>query len=455
MSFTQLVSLTQMQNTTRRMTARYSEAQMSTTQINYYLNLFMTLQFPLHFKNLKLTKPYVFTTVPNVDTYDFVYQQGLPNPIPTIISKITASIGNSGASPWSFNIYSTYVPAVVPPIGALIVPGSVIITIATGTPIVLTDQGNGLMTSPIVGNSATINYNNGNIVVTHTAGAGIASTASFAYSTPNNFNPPGNIQITPPAYCQGYLLRYYHDKTIFYNRWPKLSVNQQINIGTGKVTTYTGVIPPFPFLRAQLDINGNVTEAAVIISTFDNTGFNYSISDIPQPNNNIGNLVDKEGNVVGTVNYLTGAYSFAPFVGVIPAGDIIYASVVPYQSSRPTDVLFYNQQITFRPCPQQVYQVEFQISQQPTQLIANNQAPELDEWYLFICSGAGMLIYADFPDPEGEAALKNVFQEQLQLAQRRTLRQMGSQRASTIFSQPGRPLAGYFYGSEYSGGISS
>jgi hypothetical protein len=66
--FTQLVSLTQMQNTVRRMTARYTEAQMPTSQINLYLNLAYTIHFPLQFKNLKLTKPYVFTTVPNVDT---------------------------------------------------------------------------------------------------------------------------------------------------------------------------------------------------------------------------------------------------------------------------------------------------------------------------------------------------------------------------------------------------
>jgi len=95
--------------------------------------------------------------------------------------------------------------------------------------------------------------------------------------------------------------------------------------------------------------------------------------------------------------------------------------------------------------------VEFQISQQPTQLIAAGDAPELDEWYLFLCAGAAKLIYTDFPDPDGMDYLMPIWQEQLQLAQRRTLRQMGTQRASTIFSQPGRPLASWFYGTEYSG----
>lgn len=355
----QIVSLSQMRDTVRRMTARYTPAQMTDTQIDKYINLFYTLHFPEQFKNLKLTKPYVFLTTPNVDTYDFIYEENPTNP-------------ETGAQ-----------------------------TLAS----------------------------------------------------------PGNIQLTPPVYCQGYILRYYQDKTTFYNRWPKLSVNQQINTGDGTAGPYIGNIPPFPFLRAQLDIFGNVTEAAVIISAMvndpnsANSAFTFTLTDVPQPSSNIGRLADDQGNLLtsGQVNYLTGDYSFTLDTGVIPADATIYASVVPYQSSRPTDVIFYNQQITFRPVPQQVYQVEFQISQQPTQLIANSSAPELDEWYLFICAGAAKLIYTDFPDPEGMSYLMPIWQEQLQIAQRRSLRQMGSQRASTIFSQPGRPLASWFWGTEYSG----
>lgn len=347
-----------MRDTVRRMTARYTPQQMQDSQIDNYINLFYTLHFPQEFKNSKLTKPYVFLTTPNVDTYDFPYEED--------------------------------------------------------------------PTNPITGSRTLVS--------------------------------PGNVQIMPPVYCQGYILRYFQDKTTFYNRWPKLTVNQQVNTGGNSFgDPYTGVIPPFPFLRAQLDIFGNVTEAAVIISAMvndpnsGNSAFTYTCSDVPQPNSNVGNLVDDQDNVVGTVNYLTGDYSFAPFSGVIPPEATIYASVVPYQASRPTDVIFYNQQITFRPVPMQVYQVEFQISQQPTQLIATNSAPELDEWYLFICAGAARLIYTDFPDPDGMAYVQPIWEEQLLIAQRRTIRQMSSQRAATIFSQPGRPLASWFWGTEYSG----
>ncbi len=347
---TQLVSLEQMQSTVRRMTARYTEQQLTTSQLNIYINLAYTLQFPEQFKNLKLTKPFTFVTVPNVDTYDFIYEDD--------------------------------------------------------------------PTEPSTGNRVSAS--------------------------------PGNIQITPPVYCQGYILRYYQDKTTFYNRWPNLSVNQQIGTGTGIVDDiYTGTIPSTPFYRAQLDIFGNVTEAAVIISAFDDTGFSFSLTDIPTAGSNTGNLEGLSG-VVGSVGYLTGSYLFT---ATIPAGAAIYAAVVPYQASRPTDILFYNQQIILRPCPMQVFQIEFQISQQPTQLIQQNSAPELDEWYLFICALAAELIYTDFPDPEGMGYLKPILDQQRLIAQRRSLRQMGSQRAQTIFSSPGwaRNGAGYFYGTEYSG----
>ena len=345
-----MVTKLEMRNTLRRMTARYTPSQMTDTQADRYLNLAYTLHFPEQFKNLKLTKPLVFLTTPNVDTYQFVYQNGL--------------------------------------------------TIA-----------------------------------------------------PNGDPVPGNISINPPCYCQGYILRYFQDKTTFYNRWPNLSVNQIIHSGgLAANLPYTGTIPPFPFYRAQMDIFGNVTEAAVIISAFDDTGYTYSLTDVPVAGSNTGNLVEQDDTVVGTVNYLTGAYTFTPSNSmVIPATATVYAAVVPYQASRPVDVLFYNQQIVFRPCPMQVYQVEFQISQQPMDMIADSDAPELDEWYLFICAIAAKLIYTDFPDPDGMSYLMPIYQDQLQMAQRRTLKQLGTQRAATIFSQPGRPLATWFMGTEYSG----
>lgn len=169
------------------------------------------------------------------------------------------SLGNSGASPWTFNIYATIVPAIIPEANAEIDAGAVTITIGaivfsdfvksgaitaatnadpcqitsanhrltTGDYITITlvtgmtelnggsfqitvvdannftldntdstnfgvytgggqwdtvtAQGNGFLVSPTAGNSGIINYLTGDVTLTHTAGAGIATTITFGY----------------------------------------------------------------------------------------------------------------------------------------------------------------------------------------------------------------------------------------------------------------------------------
>jgi hypothetical protein len=88
------------------------------------------------------------------------------------------SIGNSGASPWTFNIYTLM--AITPEPNAEIEPGSVEINIDTlATPFV--DQGNGTLTNATPGNSGVINYMTGNVTLTTTVGAGLATTITFGY----------------------------------------------------------------------------------------------------------------------------------------------------------------------------------------------------------------------------------------------------------------------------------
>jgi hypothetical protein len=89
-----------------------------------------------------------------------------------------ASLGNSGASPWTFNIYTLL--SITPEPNAEINPGSVSISIATlATPFV--DAGNGTLTNATPGNSGTINYMTGSVTLITTVGAGHATTITFSY----------------------------------------------------------------------------------------------------------------------------------------------------------------------------------------------------------------------------------------------------------------------------------
>jgi hypothetical protein len=88
------------------------------------------------------------------------------------------SLGNSGASPWTFNIYTLL--TITPETNAQIQPRSVSISIATlANPFV--DQGNGTLTNLTPGNSGTINYLTGSVTLITTVGSGHAATITFNY----------------------------------------------------------------------------------------------------------------------------------------------------------------------------------------------------------------------------------------------------------------------------------
>lgn len=104
----------------------------------------------------------------------------------TELNNQTVTITSTGANSFTIGIdttlYGVYTSGGIWSLAsepyAEIEPGSVIIIIGA---ITFTDQGNGLLTSVTPGNSGYIDYVTGTVVLTHTAGAGIAATASFAY----------------------------------------------------------------------------------------------------------------------------------------------------------------------------------------------------------------------------------------------------------------------------------
>src|SRR5215475_86744 len=91
---------------------------------------------------------------------------------------VNEAIGNSSASPWTFNIYTKL--SITKEANAEIQPGSVSISIATlATPFL--DQGDGTLTNATPGNSGTINYMTGSVTLITTVGAGHATTISVNY----------------------------------------------------------------------------------------------------------------------------------------------------------------------------------------------------------------------------------------------------------------------------------
>ncbi|MBE3085564.1 MAG: hypothetical protein IMZ64_05030 [Bacteroidetes bacterium] len=86
------------------------------------------------------------------------------------------ALGNSAASPWSFNIYT--ILAMAGEDTAEIEAGSLSITVGA---IVFTDNSDGTLSSITPGNSGYINYQTWAVTLIHTAGAAVATTATFSY----------------------------------------------------------------------------------------------------------------------------------------------------------------------------------------------------------------------------------------------------------------------------------
>jgi hypothetical protein len=159
-----------------------------------------------------------------------------------------------------------------------------------------------------------------------------------------------------------------------------------------------------------------------------------------------------------TIDYLSGQvtinFSTLPIVSGVPINAHFYA----YVAARPRDIMFFNQQFTVRPVPNDAYRVRMVAQYQPTVGLANltpdeavqfsnqpvnnsgftvpdaSQAPLYYEWWQLIVYGTSIKIYIRQGDHE-EAAKYAPYYEKMKLeAQRRTLKQMSNDRIRTIYS---------------------
>jgi hypothetical protein len=93
-----------------------------------------------------------------------------------------ASLGVTGASPWTFTIYTQLASpnTITGEPNASIDVGSVVINIGSGAEI-FTDEGDGTLTSTVGGDRGTINYATGSVTIFTTASPGTSVTISFSY----------------------------------------------------------------------------------------------------------------------------------------------------------------------------------------------------------------------------------------------------------------------------------
>ncbi len=133
------------------------------------------------------------------------------------------------------------------------------------------------------------------------------------------------------------------------------------------------------------------------------------------------------------INYVTGAY-YITFPLPPAAGATINSQTVPTNPSLPQALLFYDGAFTVRPVPDQPYRVDMEVYTQPTELLSNGQTPDLSEWWQLIAFNAAKKIFEDRMDYDSISMILPSLKEQERLVLRRTIVQQTSQRGSTIYS---------------------
>jgi hypothetical protein len=202
----------------------------------------------------------------------------------------------------------------------------------------------------------------------------------YAYPNVDVYSFPGGFLTDQPmAYADGFPLIFYQDRDIFFQDWPIQYAQDAVATGDGVTALFAGTTQAFPIIQGTYLIT-------------DGTQVAFDKSDGILYQTILG--VD---TAVGTITYTTGAFSVT-FNTIPVSAATIYDKYQAYQPARPQGVLFYNNEFTFRPIPDQVYQISMQGYINQDQFVSGSDVPLQTEWGQLIAYGASLEIFADRGD---------------------------------------------------------
>lgn len=283
------------------------------------------------------------------------------------------------------------------------------------------------------------------------------------YTTPNIDRYPLNVNynqgIRSPVYFEGVQGTFFKDREQFYNMFPRWPTQFTPVSGDG-VTALTTFTIPGPFLRNEVVLGGYV---ANVVQHISDDGFGNLLLDVANPivsvpaaltnvpgmkNLNTANPGDQVQTIVGTVNYVTGLFTFTSSI-ILDSGTALNVWVSQYQVGRPYTLLFWNNYFEIRPVPNNVYKVEVETYLTPAQFLETANEPILQQWWQYIAIGAAIKVLEDRQDMEGVTNLSILFDRQESLVlERQGIEEIG-QRNATIYSastpQPGWNMGQWYY----------
>jgi hypothetical protein len=263
------------------------------------------------------------------------------------------------------------------------------------------------------------------------------------------------LTIHPPIYIAGYQGLYLESREQFFGIYPKLNFINSIGVtGDGMTTSFSGVInTQQATTQAGLQQTTVILQNQVLFSSIDSNFNGLGLIDYPlyptyqQPNMGCLGLPGQppenlEAFEYGFINYVTGEFTIN-FPVAPGAGEQINYQVVPVQPALPQTMCYYDSTILLRPVPDQVYRVQMEVYARPTYLLETNQSPQLEEWWQYIAYGAAKKVLEDRMDMDTVQLIMPEFKKQENLILRRTIVEMTSQRASTIYTQDNGAAGAY------------
>lgn len=284
------------------------------------------------------------------------------------------------------------------------------------------------------------------------------------------FNSELYTTVDMPCYCSKREIKLYNDPWSFYGvnfNWQQSTI---FATGLGSVGPYSGrttasPLSPsinndpgpesdpslyFPMGRVQnilitaniIGTNGvgqtqNVTDDGQgnliqIFQTSNNTNQEYGWTYYRQY---ASSTPDTAGNA--TINYATGQITGLTFAEAIPQGTQIKIQYNPRQQSIPLAIMFYQNQFTLAPMPDQGYTIELSAYRSPIKaLLAQGLTgnPELSEWWEILAIGAAKKIFERRLDSDGIVLMDKMLKERYDIIETRTYASIGQRQIYTIYT---------------------
>ncbi len=409
----------------RKMTGAGNTFQLTDAQIIDYINSFYLYDLPSQFRSLKLKDRYTFNTIRGIDIYPFDSEHYTTVEMPCYCMKRIIPLyqqpwGNTGfwgsSSNWQFQQNITQGNGTTGSLTGIITNVTQANPAQVTSPLYELPNGNMILISGVIGMPEL----NGNIYIITVVDA-------------NNFTI--NVDSTGfTTYISGGTWSTSAYTGTLINVPVVRSVNNNPMVSTP--LSSTGVFPsgnPVPFPQANISRVQNI-----LITANTSLGSTQNITD-----DGNGNLIGSVGAGPNTIDYNSGAISVT-FANPVPAGANIQVMYSPTVMSIPLSILFFQNQFTLRPIPDQGYTIELIAYRQPSQALLGTLdpdspdltgVPELREWWELLAAGASKKFFEDITDLNSIQMMDKMLFERYAVVEARTYAQIGSkQRIGTIYA---------------------